>query len=126
MFVRFVVQSVDTDSNRKQGLLVAAAELRDGGGLHQHEEQAVRELCAWFNEHLRVPVVLKDYDSLRAISWFKPGATKPIAKMWELVHVLRAHGVHVELLKTDDPGNFLYEDKWQVAATPRKGVWKPW
>ena len=46
--------------------------------------------------------------------------------LWDLVHVLRAHGTNVEFLKTDDPGNIVYEDKWQVVATPRKGVRQPW
>jgi len=41
--------------------------------------------------------------------------------MWSLVALLREHGYHVDVLKTDDPGIVLYEDKWQVVAKPRKG-----
>lgn len=126
VYVRFVIQDVDPDSRRKRGILVAAGELHDEGDLEPHERQLVRALCDWFNEHLRVPAVLKDYDSIRAISWFKSEAEKPIAKMWELVHVLRAHGINVEFLKADDPGNVIYEDEWQVVATPHKGVRRPW
>ena len=101
---------MDPDSRRKQGLLVAAAELRDEGDLEPYEHRLVHQLRAWFNEHLEVPAVLEDYDTLRALSWFKTEAEKPIAKMWELVHILQAHGVNVELLKTDDPRNVIYED----------------
>jgi hypothetical protein len=46
--------------------------------------------------------------------------------MWELVHVLRAHGLLVELLKTDDPGIVIYRDEWQVVAKPRRGRRLPW
>ncbi|MEM7412216.1 MAG: hypothetical protein AAF430_18450 [Myxococcota bacterium] len=126
MYVRFAVQGIDAYSSRKQGLLVASSLLLDEGRLEKHEAELVQHLVDWFNEHLRVPSVLKSWDTIRALSWFKASAAKPIGQMWELTHVLRAHGEHVEFFNTDDPGNIIYEDKWQVVATPRKGQRRPW
>jgi hypothetical protein len=40
--------------------------------------------------------------------------------MWDVVAILEAHGIAVELLKTDNPGTIIYEDKWQVIAKPSR------
>ncbi len=126
MYLRFVLQSVDSDSHRKQGILVAAAELLEEGDLEDHEHKDVRELCAWFDDNLHVPKVLKKEESSRALSWFRPSAKEALAKMWSLVAILENHGLPIELLKTSDPGIVIHEDKWQIVAKPRRGKKRPW
>ena len=126
MYIRFVITEVDHDSNRRQGILVAAHALRDRNVLESHEQKALSELCKWFNEHLKVPEVLEDPEHYRAISWFKGDAEKPIGQAWQLVHLLRNQGYLVDVIKTDAPGSILYEDKWQVAAKPPKGKKLGW
>ena len=126
VFIRFVLSEVDEDSHRRTGVLVAAHRLRDSDELDEHERARLTRLLAWFNEHLRVPPPLSRPGNHRALSWFKPNATKPVSRMWEVVHLLRAHGLLVDVLKTDDPGSVLYEDKWQVVAKPPRGRRLPW
>ena len=126
MYLRFVIPTVDAESGRRQGFLVAAHELREERNLDSEEHSRLVELCAWFNEHLRVPPVLNDSESRRALSWFKPTAQKPIAIAWNLAHLLQDHGAPVEVLKTKDPGVVVYEDKWQVVAKPPRGLRLPW
>lgn len=126
MYIRFVLTEVDEDSNRRAGILVAAHELRDENSLPPHDQEALTELCGWFNEHLRVPEVLKDEEHYRAISWFKAGAKRPITQMWLLVHLLRNNGYLIDVLKTDAPGTVIYEDKWQVVAKPPRGQKLGW
>jgi hypothetical protein len=42
--------------------------------------------------------------------------------MWELKRLLEAHGYHVNVTQTKEPGSVVYEDEWQVVAKPAKGV----
>lgn len=86
----------------------------------------MREALLWFNDHLQLPPPLRSSQNERALSWFKPSAQKPLRHMWSLVSILRAHGLHVDVLKTDDPGIILYEDGWQVVAKPGRGRKVPW
>lgn len=47
-------------------------------------------------------------------------AAEHIAKMYALIQVLEAHGVSVDILRTERPGYIVYEDEFQVAAEPFK------
>ncbi len=35
-----------------------------------------------------------------------------------MAHILEAHGVHTEMIKTPRPGYIVYEDEFQVTAEP--------
>ena len=121
MLIRFAALATDTDSGQRGGVLVAAHTLRDEGDLTADEHLQLRTELSWFNEHLRIPSELEQRSNRRAISWFKPAANEAIQRMWRLKTMLGAHGVHVEVLRTLDPGTLVYEDEWQVVAKPRKG-----
>lgn len=121
MFIRFTVLANDPDSGRPSGVFVAAHTLRDEGDLTVDEHRELRLALAWFNENLTIPTILKHIEHRRAISWFKPAATVAIRRMWQLKGLLDVHGYHVDVLRTADPGNVVYEDDWQVIAKPRKG-----
>lgn len=123
VLVRFTTLARDADSGHTSGILVAAHTLRDEGDISVEEHAELRLVLAWFTEHLPIPHVLGDIEHRRAISWFKPTASQAIHKMWQLKLVLEAHGYHVNVLHTRDPGIVVYEDDWQVVAKPRKGVW---
>lgn len=126
MSLRFVVPSACQESRRKQGLLTFAHDFRDDGSL---EDGAYRELSAqllWFNEHLRIPSELREHGTDRALSWFKPHAKKPLERMWSLAWWLEGQGQRFEVLKTQDPGQVLYQDKWQVVAWPPRNKRLPW
>ena len=121
MLIRFSTLAHDQDSGRPGGVLVAAHTLRDEGDLSTHEHKALRTALTWFNENLPIPAVLAEPEHRRAISWFKPAATEAIRRMWQLKEFLDAHGHHVNVLRTTDPGTVLYQDDWQVIAKPHKG-----
>ena len=122
MPIRFTTLSVDPDSGQTGGILVAAHTLRDEGDLSHGEHVSLRMTLEWFNEHLSVPAALEDAEHRRAISWFKPAAREAIKRMWHLKGLLASHGIHVEVLRTAEPGTIVYEDEWQIVAKPRKGI----
>jgi len=125
-YIRFSTLLWDSDSTKKLGILVAAHELRDSDDISKGSHSDLVKALRWINENLEVPKILKKEEHRRAISWFKPEAKVMIQKMWELVAIMRENGIEVEILKTDDPGNVLYEDRLQIIAKPRKGKRVPW
>jgi len=122
MYLRFVTHRVDDDSNRRQGVFQAIRALREEGGLSEEEKERVGDLRNWFNERLEKPKSFskstRPHATPRAISWFKDTAKEHIAKMYELVAILRAHNVTVEVVRTARPGYIVYEDAFQVTAEP--------
>jgi hypothetical protein len=101
-------------------VLVAAHAVRDEFDLTVAEHDNLQAALSWFNDHLVVPAILENPENRRAISWFKPAAAEAIKQMWQLKNLLDLHGLHVEVVRTLDPGAIVYEDDWQVIAKPPK------
>ncbi len=116
MFLRFTTTQIDDTSHKPQGIFSAAYGLLDSGDLQSDEWKQLRNLLDWFNENLKSPP--DDFYASRAIFWFKSNAHENINRIWELVHLLRAHGHHIEVYKCRSLANISYEDRLQVAAYP--------
>jgi hypothetical protein len=114
MFLRFTITQIDEDSRKPQGIFVAAISLLDSGDLDSVEYERLQELLDWFDENLPLPP--KDFYASRAVFWFKSEAHENIKRVWGLVHMLRAHGYHIEVYKCRHLANISYEDELQVAA----------
>ncbi len=122
MLVRFVIENLDPNSGRRQGLFQAAKSLRDSGLLSRADDDALEELWAWFNKHLEKPDRLalspRPHAKAQALSWFKDTATAHIAKMREFSTILARYGLTVQMVKANRPGYVLYEDEFQITAYP--------
>lgn len=122
MYIRFVIPANDEESGRRHGLFQALDELEESGTLLPHERSRWTETYAWFVEHLQEPLRLsrssKYHAKKVALSWFKDTAKQHISRMYELVQILEAHGVLVDVIRTERPGYIVYEDPCQVAAEP--------
>jgi hypothetical protein len=116
MFLRFVITRRDEHSRSAQGVFVAAHELLRSGDLNPQEWKHLRSLLDDFNKSLPHPP--DNFYASRAIFWFKASAHENIRRIWELVHLLRAHGNHVEVYKCRHLANISYQDEMQVAAYP--------
>jgi hypothetical protein len=114
VFVRFVVGSDGQHHKELTGVITEARFLRDRGELTTDEDARLTDLYDWFNEHVPVP----PFDTQRfprdAVAWFRDDAGEPITKMWDIVALLRDHGVDVQLLRSANPGRVVYEDRVQV------------
>src|SRR5437588_7284178 len=100
MFVRFAIMQKDQRSHVERGLFHAAEALRADKELSRFEEALVSEVFDWFNRSLPHPTRLarstRPHAEAKAISWFKDTAGDFIARMEELVAVLREHGYVVQ------------------------------
>lgn len=116
VFVRFVVGS-DGDHHRSlTGIVTEARFLRDEGRLSDSESSRLEESYEWFNDHVPVPPFSAGRWPRDVVSWFKGDAVEPIARMWELVAILRDHDVPTRMLRSGNPGKILYEDEVQVVV----------
>ena len=122
MYIRFVVDKLDCDSGKRQGLFQTIGELSEKKLLHKYEEDIVKEIRKWFSNHLEKPDSFTRSSTPhainKAISWFKPTAKEHIDKMRQLTVIIEGHGFHVHVVSTDRPGYVVYEDEYQIAAEP--------
>lgn len=122
MYLRFVVNEIDADSERALGVFQAVRDLRDAGELLAYEEEQHDEVRYWFNVNLerptrftaaRAPFYRKKN---RGLCWFKDSAHEHLAHVRGLVTILENHGVWVRTLKARRVGYIVYEDEYQVVA----------
>lgn len=120
MYIRFVVGQEDEDHRKLTGLITEASLLAERGELALYESQLLEDIFEWFNENLPCPPFSGDHWPEDAVSWFKPEATEPIKKMWELASLLKEHDIPIRILKSEMPGRSWYEDEYQIVVVEKK------
>lgn len=122
MYIRFVVDEIDTSSGVELGIFQAMFGLWRTGELAPHEEAWWAEIRVWFNLKLRKP---ERFSRSRraganscAISWFKASAQQHIRRAREMTTLLAEHDIRSHMLWSKRPGYVVYEDRFQVAAEP--------
>ena len=125
MYIRFVIDKYDDDSNEQQGLFQAVNDLLYDDRLSDEEEKEAKRIFKWFNKNLPVPKRFsrssKSSAKSVAISWFKPSAKEFIQQMQLFSSILYTHNIRTKIIKTRQPGYIVYEDEYQIVAQPFKG-----
>jgi hypothetical protein len=120
MFVRFVVGADAESAAWLTGVFTEARLLRDTGQLFDYECERLEATYEWFNQHLPCPPFKKKLPSgewtQHAVAWFRAEASEPIRRMWDIVAILREHGIAVRMVTSERPGRIVYEDDYQVVA----------
>ena len=93
------------------------------GMLTPDEERFRRENNAWYDaaypDPCTVDPAVYDPDSHPgAAAWFKAASTALIARIAGYLDILDAHRIAWEEVRTTDPGTIIYEDQYQIVATP--------
>ena len=114
MFVRFVVGSDGQYHKELAGLFAEARLLRERDVLTAEEDARLANVYEWFQAHVPVPPFSSGNFPKDAVAWFKAEAREPVSRMWDIVALLREHGVEVRLLRSANPGRVVYEDPVQV------------
>jgi len=78
------------------------------------ERARLHELFDWFNENLPRPRRVRP----AMIFWFRPEAGECASRVWEIVHILREHGVPIQTMWTRRPGWVEYSDRYQIGVIP--------
>ena len=118
MFVRFVTTDRDPLAPGPLGIFRAAGNLRDSRDLDAWTAERIHEILGWFNANLPVPKL--EACQWRAVFWFHAECQPMISRLWELVAILKDHGILVELIRTggETLGKVVYCDQFQIAAMP--------
>lgn len=119
-FVRFVVARQDEDPYWTTGVFTVARELRDAGTLEPHQTERLNEGFAWFNAHVPCPPFKEMRGTQEwspdAVAWFREEATEEIRRMWDIVAILKEHGIPVRFFRSSAPGRIVYSDDVQIVA----------
>ena len=109
------------------GIFVAVDHLRRADILSVEEEETYFDIDDWFNLHLPNPPFYDDGNAIQAVTWFKRSTTADmLGRLEPLQRILSKHGVACHLTETEDPGQIVYEDQFQVGAIPRvRGTGRP-
>jgi len=118
MFLRFQGQRPNLGTSSKLGIFQLAFELRDKHDVPKYAYDELFQNLAWLKMHLKSPRILKDDEHRRAIAWFKPEAHEPLKRIWALKAVLEEFGYQIDMIKSAEPGQIIYEDGWQIIAKP--------
>ncbi|MES1179322.1 MAG: hypothetical protein ABUL62_33710 [Myxococcales bacterium] len=98
------------------GIFGACHHLRRAGRLSPEDDQLFEEVKAWFIRELPEPPFYGDGNSIKAITWFKQSAVRLIAAAEPLQSLLSRYQVSFDVVETDDPGDVVYEDEFQVGV----------
>jgi len=120
MYVRFEGQIQNDRSSSRLGIFQLAYDLRDSGDLPKYAEEELLKHLSWLKKHLTSPAVLSKDGRHRSISWFHPRAKEPLKRIRSIKVILEDAGYDIDQVEIRDPGNVIYEDGWEVVATPRK------
>lgn len=122
-FVRY--QAVfPNDRGTYPGVFALTNGLAHAGALSAPDRAWWRVANDWCNDAYPDPSAIDPsvYDRTvhsTAQAWFKSTALHLLAMVDEYVALLHRYGVPCEQIRTNDPGEILYEDEVQVVAVPR-------
>ena len=114
VFIRFVVGSDGQHHKELTGIITEARLLHERGELTSAEDVRLADLYEWLDEHVPVPPFESGRFPRDAVAWFRDDAGEAVTKMWDIVALLREHGLEVQLLRSANPGRVVYEDRTQV------------
>ncbi|WP_043619823.1 hypothetical protein [Nonomuraea candida] len=100
------------------GIFAACHHLRRAGRLAPQDDELFGEVDNWFIARLPYPPFYADGNTIRAVPWFKPGATSLMAALAPLEDLLRRYDVPCDIVRSPDPGTIIYEDEFQIGVLP--------
>lgn len=85
------------------------------------EEAQYLDIDDWFQEHLPNPDFYGDGNSIGAITWFKSPLPDDMSSRVDILRsILAAHNVEHDMIGSDNPGDLIYEDAFQIGVIPRE------
>jgi hypothetical protein len=100
------------------GIFVAVDHLRRTGRLSEEEIVLYAVVDDWFQENLPNPPFYDDGNSIGAVTWFRHASEGMTDRLRPLLSILDSKGVAWNQSFSDNPGQVIYEDQWQVGVIP--------
>jgi hypothetical protein len=118
MYFRYHVNYSSPKTKQPVGIFVAVWHLLQKGLLTEEETVEYWKTRKFAEEKLPVPPFYSEGNPRGAVTWFKENAFAEgfVAKVPFYFNMLRKYQVKVIKTKTDNPGEIIYEDDFQIAA----------
>lgn len=101
------------------GVFVAVDHLRRAGRLSPDDEALWLTVDDWFIANLPEPPQYSDGNTAGVVTWFKPPLPASMQRRVDVAtRLLSKYGVTWSVSESDDPGEIVYEDDFQVAVVP--------
>jgi hypothetical protein len=124
VFLRFITQYINGNSETETGIFNAMRFVRDNPLTNENDAIKLTEIYSWFDKYLQAPDKFSNAKNNNpaavSLSWFKDTANVDIRKMYEAKEILFKYDILVEVINTRNPGYIVYEDNQQVSAIPFK------
>ena len=118
MYIRYHTGYVSPKTSKPVGLFVAVWHFVQKGILTKEEVEEYWAKRCYTEEALPIPPFYSDGNSIGAVTWFKEN-DKARALLNELsfyFDILNKYQVDLQVSKTDNPGQIIYEDDFQVGV----------
>ncbi len=121
-YFRYCSDSISPHTLQRYGIYISVWHLIRDKKVTCGEEAAYWEARKWFEEHLPVPPYYQDGNPDRAVTWFKESAMDGhiVRELVIYRNLAEKYGINIELITSDDPGEIIYEDEYQIATIPDK------
>ena len=115
LYFRYHVNYISPKTGQPVGLFVAVWHLLDKY-LTEEETQEYWINRKYFEEVLPIPPFYFDGNSIGAVTWFKDNSKtlEMVEKLEFYFRILKKYNVDISMTKTENPGNIIYEDDFQV------------
>ncbi|MDB5658737.1 MAG: hypothetical protein JWS10_1352 [Cypionkella sp.] len=126
MYLRFVTERVSKHDGRREGFFQTCYSVWRGAETPEFAVKELRLLLDWFDANLDEPTAFNRSTSKKnmvnrngvGLSWFRPEASKHIAKAFDAAAIIEQFGFPVTVLKSTQPGYIVFEDTFQIVAIP--------
>jgi hypothetical protein len=120
--IRFVTRNRHPPYGHRSGVIKATYALWRANILEVQEQEELRAILDWLNEHLARPerLSISRYPRAKstAISWMRASAQAHLSHLRRLAALVGTGGTVVDEWRTKRPGYVVYEDVHQVVALP--------
>jgi hypothetical protein len=117
-FYRYCSLGVSLYTGERYGIFVAVWHLIRDKRVTAQEEADYWSHREWYERHLPIPPFYSNGNPKRAITWFKD-STMELPLLHRLAFyrdLANKYGLEIQMESTDEPGEMIYEDQFQIAA----------
>ena len=114
-YLRIQGQNLVRNTMYARGVFSVCMQLLESGKMEQEDADLFRELNNCFLDNLPLPPQCNNQDSV--ICWFKTENSEEMIKMIRpILWLLEKYGIPYFLVRTNTPGEIVYENKYQIVT----------
>ncbi|MBQ6059395.1 MAG: hypothetical protein IJL39_04995 [Clostridia bacterium] len=114
-YVRIQGKELARNTMYAKGVFSMCWQLLQNGTMSESDANHFREIDSWFAEHLPWPPQCKNQEPV--VCWFKTSNSEEmLLKIKPALILLEKYQHPYYLVFTNDPGDIVYEDEYQIAA----------